>query len=309
MRSFLYLLTATLCAGAACAPNPAAPRPPSASASSDDGGRLEAGPKALDDVGIEEHLGASIPLNLQFVESVDDPAAPAVAGQPATMGRPLFLHEVFNGVRPVLLTLNYSDCPMLCGLQLDGLVDALHDVGLVAGKDFDIVTVSINPNEKPERTANARRKFRQALVDGASVAHRPEGWRFLTGEAPAVQALAQAVGFSYAYVAEQKEFAHGALITVVSPEARITRYLYGVTFVPRDVRLALVESAEGKVGSTLDRILLYCFHYDATTGRYAPLALNIMRLGGAVTAGVLSLLLGLAWRRDRRRARRKGEGQ
>lgn len=263
----------------------------------DEGGRMEAGPKALDDVGVDEHLGQSVPIDLHFTESIEP--ADGAAG---TASRPVVLHEIMGGQRPTLLTLNYSDCPMLCSLQLDGLVDGLHKVGLVAGQDFDIVTVSINPDEKPERTATARRKYRQALVEGSETPHRPEGWRFLTGDAKNVETLARAVGFKYAYVPEQKEFAHGALVTVLSPEARITRYVYGVVFEPRDLKLTLLEASEGKVGSTLDRILLYCFHYDATTGRYAPMASNIMRLAGFVTTVVLGGALFIAWRRERRAA-------
>jgi protein SCO1/2 len=260
----------------------------------EEGGRMEAAPKALEDVGVEEHLGQSVPLNLRFTESRD-----AADGSGAPVGQAVALHEVFGGLRPTLLTLNYSDCPMLCSLQLDGLVEGLRHVGLVAGKDFDIVTVSINPNERPERTQTARKKYRAALLDGADSPHKADGWRFLTGDAANVEALARAVGFRYAYVPEQKEYAHGALVTVLSPEARITRYVYGVVFEPRDLKLTLLEASEGKVGSTLDRILLYCFHYDASTGKYAPMASNIMRLGGAVTAALLGGSLLLAWQRDR----------
>lgn len=262
----------------------------------DDGGRMEAGPKALEDVGIEEHLGSSVPLDTRFIESVASPE-----GGVGTR-REVALHEVLGGQRPALLTLNYSDCPMLCSLQLDGMTEGLRHVGLRAGKDFDIVTVSINPAETAERTAAMRDKYRAALVDGSDTDHLKEGWRFLSGDAKSIEKLARAVGFKFAYVPEQKEFAHGALVTVLSPEARITRYLYGVVYDPRDLKLTLLEAAEGKVGSTLDRILLYCFHYDATTGKYAPMASNIMRLGGGVTALVLGLTLLLAWRKDRRKA-------
>lgn len=248
---------------------------------------MEVGPKALDDVGIDEHLGANVPINLNFVDAD---------------GSKVELHDILRGQRPALLSLNYSDCPMLCNLQLDGLAEGLRGVGLKAGVDFDIVTVSINPNEKLERTRAYRDKYRHALTEEKSAEHKPEGWHFLTGDAKNIEILARSVGFRYVFVPEQNEFAHTAALMVLSPDAQITRYLYGVLFEPRDVRLALVEAADGKVGTTMDRILLYCFHYDATTGRYAPLAANIMRAAGFVTTLVLGGALWLAWRRERKLA-------
>ena len=241
--------------------------------------RMEAGPTALDDVGIDEHLASQVPLNLPF-QTAD--------------GQAVKLHEIIGGKRPVLLTLNYSDCPMLCNLQLDGLVDALRQVNLTPGKDFDLLTVSINPEEKSERT----RAFRDRYL---SLYDRPEAkdhWHFLTGAQDSISRLAQAVGFRYTYVKSQAEYAHTAAFMLLSPDGIITRYMYGVLFEPRDLRLALVEAAQGKTGTTLDKILLYCFHYDAATGRYAPMAQNIMRLGGFITMTVLGLTLAIFWRRE-----------
>ena len=247
--------------------------------------RIEATPKALQDVGIEEHLGGQVPLNAVFTTAD---------------GETIKLSEVVTGRRPVLLTLNYSDCPMLCNLQLDGLTEALRQVSLVPGKDFDLLTVSINPNEKLERTRTFRDKYlAQYDREGAKA-----GWHFVTGTELEIQKVAQAVGFLYTYLQKEQEFAHTAAFVMLSPEGVITRYIYGVTFDPRDLRLALVEAAEGKTGTTLDRILLYCFHYDAATGKYAPMAQNIMRVGGAVTLVLLGFPLIAYWRRDaRKRAR------
>lgn len=241
--------------------------------------RLEAGPQALDGVGIDEHLGRQVPLNLPFVTAT---------------GQNIKLHEIIGGKRPVLLTLNYSDCPMLCNLQLDGMVDALRQVNLIPGKDFELLTVSINPEEKLERTRAFRDKY-LALYD------RPEAqghWHFLTGSQDSISRLAEVTGFRYSYLPKEKEYAHTAAFMLLSPDGDITRYMYGVLFEPRDLRLALVEAAQGKVGTTLDKILLYCFHYDAATGKYAPMAQNIMRLGGCVTMTVLALMLAFFWRRE-----------
>lgn len=242
--------------------------------------RLESAPKALDNVGIDEHLGRQVPLNLPFVTAD---------------GHSIQLHEIIRGNKPVLLTLNYSDCPMLCNLQLDGMVDALRQVNLTPGQDFELLTVSINPNEKLERTRSFRDKY-LALYD------RPEArahWQFLTGTQDSIARLAEVTGFRYSYLPQEQEFAHTAAFMLLSPDGEITRYMYGVLFEPRDLRLALVEAAQGKVGTTLDKILLYCFHYDAATGKYAPMAQNIMRLGGFVTMTVLGLMLAFFWRREK----------
>lgn len=243
--------------------------------------REVSGPKELEKVGIEEHLGRQVPLDLPFVTAE---------------GTAIKLHEVIRGSRPILLTLNYSDCPMLCNLQLDGLVDGLRQVNLVPGQDFDLVTISINPNERLESTQRFRDKY-LALYE------RPEAkgaWHFLTGSPDAISRVAQATGFLYTYVPSQKEYAHTAAFMLLSPDGIITRYIYGVMFEPRDLRLALVEAAQGKTGTTLDRILLYCFHFDAATGRYAPMAQNIMRLGGLITMLLLGTALAIFWRRELR---------
>jgi protein SCO1/2 len=241
--------------------------------------RQEVGPKALEDVGVDEHLGGQVPLNLDFVDS---------------SGAKVRLSQYITGLRPVLLTLNYADCPMLCNLQLDGLLAGLHDMGLDPAKDFELVTLSIDPNEKLDHT----RRFKAKYVAGYNRAGAEEGWHFLTGTQQNIEAVARAVGFKYTFVPERKEYAHTAVVMVLSPEGMLTRYLYGVTFLPRDLRLAVLEAAEGKVGSTLDRILLYCFHYDATVGRYSATASNIMRLGGALTVLLLGGMLGLYWLKE-----------
>jgi protein SCO1/2 len=244
--------------------------------------RLDKVPDELEGVGIDERLGGQVPLNLDFTDS--DGVHRALA-------------EILDARRPAILTLNYSNCPMLCSLQLDGFVDGLKELAWTPGDQFTILTVSIDPNETQEHSKLYKEKYMAQL-------QRPEaakGWYFLRGSQEKVEQLARTVGFKYRYVPERKEYAHTAAVMVLSPEGMVTRYLYGVRYEARDLKLALVEAAEGKVGSTLDRILLYCFHYDSATGKYTAVAENIMRLTGALTLVILVAAIGGMYLRDAKR--------
>jgi protein SCO1/2 len=221
-------------------------------------------PKDLQDVGIVEQSGAQVPLDLPFVDSD---------------GRALQLRDVFDGKRPVLLTLNYSNCPMLCSLQLTGLFDALHEMPWNLGENFQMVTVSIDPAEVPQRAQLTKQKYLK-MYGRAGVAG---GWRCLTGKEGDIRQLADAVGFHYRRVPETGEYAHAAGVMVLTPEGRVSRYLYGVVYDPQTIRLSLVEAADGKIGSPLDQVLLYCFHYDETKGRYGTAATTVVRIGGVLT--------------------------
>ena len=235
---------------------------------------------SLDGVGIDEKLDAQIPLDLQFRDST---------------GKQIKLAELFDGDRPTILSLNYSDCPMLCQLQLNGLLDGLRDLNWDPGDNFDIVSVSIDPLETPQRARQTKQRYVKAYG-------RPEtaaGWHFLTGNKESIRRLADAVGFGFKYVPESKEYAHAAAIMVCTPEGRVSRYLYGVLYPSQTLRLSLVEAGEGKIGSTLDRVMLFCFNYDAATGRYAPVAVQMMKIAGGVT--VTTIMVGLipSWLRRR----------
>lgn len=243
-------------------------------------------PEPLQEVGVDEKLGAELPLGLEFRDE-DGNLVP--------------LSRFFDGERPVILTLNYYRCPMLCGLQLNGLVAGLATMDWTPGDEFELVTVSIDPLETPalatEKKANYLRRY-----------DRPEaarGWHFLTGRQEAISELAASVGFGYAYDEETREYAHAAAIMVIAPDGRLVRYLYGIEYPRRHLELALLEASEGKIGSPFDRIVLYCYHYDPSTRRYAPVAMNIMRVGGATTALALGVTLGLLWLRDTRRRKSK----
>jgi protein SCO1/2 len=243
-------------------------------------------PQALEEVGVSEHLDAKLPMDLEFRDE---------NGDTVTLG------QFFDGERPVILTLNYYRCPMLCGLMLNGMVDGLEQMKWTAGNEFEIVTVSINPLETP---ALAREKKQNYLkrYDRPSAA---SGWHFLTGNEPEIQRLAETVGFSYKYDPEQQQYAHPAVMFVCTPDGHVSRYLYGIEYPPKRLKLALLEASEGEIGSTLDQIVLYCYHYDPSNRRYSPVAMNIMRVGGGAAASVLAVALGLFWLAEWRKRKKK----
>jgi protein SCO1/2 len=247
--------------------------------------RTEKLPKPLEAVDVKEHLGAHVPKTLGFVDQT---------------GRPVLLGDYVDGSVPVVFTFNYSDCPMLCSLMLNALVQGLKGVEFTPGKEFRIVTVSIDPTEKPERALATQHRY-------LGTYGKPEaknGWHFLTGSEGNIKAYADALGLGYAYVPERKEYAHPSAVVVASPDGKIVRYLYGVEYPPQSLKLALLEAAEGKIGTAFDRLIMYCFHYDSTQGRYAPMAANIMRLGGGVAVVLLAVFVALLLRSDARKRRR-----
>jgi len=245
-------------------------------------------PTALEDVGVEEHLDAKLPLDLSFRDE---------------KGNEVTLDQYFDGTRPVILTLNYYRCPMLCGLMLNGLVDGLREVDWTPGAEFEMVTVSINPLETPELAGQKKQNYLNYFERPAA----GRGWHFLTGRNDDISRLAETVGFRYAYDAEQDQYAHAAVIFVCSPDGRVVRYLYGIEYPPKHLRLALLEASQGEIGSPFDRIVLYCYHYDPANRRYAPVAMNIMRVGGGATALILGGSLATFWVREavRRRKRKR----
>ncbi len=241
-------------------------------------------PPILQDVRIDERLGSKVPLDLQFTD---------------WEGRPFAFRSLFGAKKPVVLALVYYDCPMLCGLVLSGMAKAMRENGLVLGKDFEAVTVSFDPNEKPAQGAARRRGYLQSM----GIPDEGRAWPFLVGAADQSRALADAVGFHYAKDVATGQWAHMAAIFVLAPDGTVSRYLYGIDYPPKDLRLALVEAADGKVGTTLDRFLLTCYRYDPASRKYEPYAIGIMRAGGALVLAALVALIGtLVWR-ERTRAR------
>lgn len=245
--------------------------------------RVEDKPPDLQRIDIVEHLDARVPLDLVFVNAHGDSVR---------------LGDYFQPGRPVVLSLVYYECPMLCTLVLNGLTAALQKLSYVPGDEFQLVSVSIDPGETPELAAQKKTRYLRSLGRDEV----PEtGWAFLTGSEGSIRQLAAAIGFRYFYVKERDEYAHPAAIFVLTPDGRISRYLYGIEYKPQDVKLALLEAAEGKIGNTLEKLLLYCYHYDADANSYVLFAQNVMRLGGALTLILIAIFLIGLWTRERLR--------
>jgi len=241
-------------------------------------------PKDLEGVAIEQKLGAGVPLDLRFRDE---------------SGREVTLREALGG-KPVVLNLAYYECPMLCTLVTNGLLASLRTLSFDVGKEFRVVTLSIDPRETPELAA-AKKKSVLAEYGRADAA---AGWSFLTGDEASIRALADAVGFRYRYDERNDVYAHAAGILVLTPEGKVARYFYGIDFAPRDLRLALVEASDGKIGSLTDQVLLFCYQYDPHSARYTAAALNLVRGGAVVTVVCLAAFIFLARRRDSSAARR-----
>ena len=238
-------------------------------------------PPGLRNVSLDQLLNQQIPLNLVFRDD---------------SGRQAPLSSYF-GRKPVILALVYYQCPMLCTQILNGLTISLRGMSLESGRDFEVVAVSIDPTETPELALRKKAEYLRRYAKSSS------GWHFLTGAEPQIKELAQAVGFRYAYDPRTKQFAHASAIMVLTPAGRLSKYFYGIEYAPRDLRLGLVEASENKIGSPVDQILLYCYHYDPSTGKYTAIVMNIVRLAGALTILIFGSLLVWMWRRDLRRTR------
>jgi protein SCO1/2 len=238
-------------------------------------------PAELQEVRFDQRMGAQIPLDARFLDE---------EGQEVTLGR-YFGEQA--GSKPVVLALVYYECPMLCQLTLDGLAKGLKPVDFNVGEEFEVVVVSIDERETPEMAAVAK----GVAVKRYEREETAEGWHFLTGEAAEIRRLADAVGFHFRYDPETDEYAHSAGIVLATPEGKTSRYLFGIEYAPRDVRLGLVEASENQIGSAIDQVLLFCLQYDPSTGRYSTAILNVVRGAGALTVLVIAFFLVAQWRR------------
>jgi protein SCO1 len=235
-------------------------------------------PSLLKEVGIDQKLNQSIPLNLEFRDE---------------HGKPVQLGEYF-GQKPVILSMVYYNCPMLCTQVLNGLESSLKLIPMDIGKQFNVVTVSIDPTERPVLA-----EAKQALYTG--LYGRPQaaaGWHFLTGNEQQIRQLANALGFRYAYDPDSKQFAHASAVMLLTPEGKISRYFYGIQFSSRDMRLGLVEASEGKIGTPVDQVLLFCYHYDPSTGKYGLLISRLIQLAGAVTVLAIASLILVLYKKE-----------
>jgi protein SCO1/2 len=237
---------------------------------------------ALQDIDVIEHLGDKVPTGLTFVDEA---------------GKSITLASLLNRGKPVLVTLGYHRCPMLCGLVLDGLVKAQRASGLKLGKDFYAVDVSIDPDEDAKILAQTQKRVVDLAGGGATAADWPF-WRSTVDGGTAARALADAVGFRYKFDPTSKQFAHDAVAFVLTPEGVVARYLYGVDYPARDFRMALVEAGGGRVGTSFDKVILSCYRYDPATRRYAPFVQGFMRIGALTCFFALATLLTVLWRKE-----------
>ncbi len=239
-------------------------------------------PAILKRAGFEQRLAAQVPMDLVFQDEA---------------GRPITLSEAAAG-RPIILNLAYFGCPMLCGEIMNGLTETMKQLPFQPGKEYTVLTVSFDPKEGPELATAKKANYLKALG-------RPDcenGWRFLTGEQPAIERLTSAVGFTYAWDEVGKQYAHASGIVVLTPEGKISHYFYGVLYPANDLRLALVDASAGKIGNPVDKLLLFCFHYDAKAGKYSVAVMNLVRAGGLLTLLALGLIVIPAVRRSGARA-------
>lgn len=234
----------------------------------------------LKEVDIIQKQGDKIPLDLPFVDET---------GKDVTLGQ-------FFGKRPVVLALVYYECPMLCTQVLNGVFSSMEALPFTTGKEFDLLVVSFDPGDTPELAAKKKAAYFERYRRPGSDA----GMHYLTGRQESITALTNAVGFKYKYDETIKQFAHPAAITVLSKTGQISQYIYGIEFAPRDLRLALVEAGDGKVGTAVDQILLYCYHYDPTTGKYGVAIMTMVRLGGILTVAILGITVFRNVRRPQR---------
>lgn len=234
-------------------------------------------PPELAAVAVDEHLGAPVDPSLSFR---------------AEDGSIVRLGDLLTGDIPTLVTLNYFTCETLCSFQLNAVLEGLKQLDWVAGKEFRVVTVSIDPKEDAALARTKKASYLEALGKG------DVEWRFLTGEQASIEALASTLGFGYSYDERSGQYAHPAVIMVLSPEGNVARYLYGISYTAMDIKFALMEAAAGRVGSPAEKLVLSCFQYDESSGRYTPFAFGIMRLGGLATVLVMGLVGVVLWRRE-----------
>lgn len=246
-------------------------------------------PKALDKVGIEQKLGDQLPLDTELKDE---------------NGKTVKLGDYFSKGRPVVLAFVYYECPMLCNQVLNGLTGSLKGMSLEAGKEFDVVALSFDAreNDKPDLAKNKKASYMERYGHPGT----ESGWHFLTGTQESIDKVTQAAGFSYKWDEKSNQFAHAGGIMVVTPDGKLSRYLYGIDYAPKDLKFGIMESSANKIGSPVEQLLLYCYHYDPATGKYGLAILRVMRLGGVATLLGLGAMLFVFWRRNKRKDQLRG---
>lgn len=237
-------------------------------------------PPGLEFVGIEQHLSAELPGDIEFKNEFGDKVK---------------LGDYFGKGKPVILNLGYYQCPMLCGELLQGLSGSLRVLKFDVGKDFDVVSLSFDPRETPDMAAEKKRDIMKRYGrPGAE-----NGWHFLTGSAESINAVTKAVGYQFQFDEKTNQYAHATAIVVLTPDRHVAEYFYGVEFSPKDLRLGLVQASQGKIGNVADQVLLYCYHYDPRIGKYGAVISNILRLAGVATMLILGTFMFIMFRADK----------
>jgi protein SCO1/2 len=237
-------------------------------------------PAVFDGVGVTEKLGDSIPLSLNFRNE---------------QGEEVALADYFQSGRPVILNFVYYNCPMLCSVLLESFTKSMKEMEWTAGSQFDVLTISFSATETPELASSQKIRYLETLGRPEAA----EGWHFMTGSQENIFQLADAVGFGFKWVEETQDYAHPAALIFLSGEGKVTRYIHGMNYPPKDLRKALVEASQGKVGSAVDKIFLYCYRYDPTSNSYVLHAMSLMKIGGGLTLLVVLIGLFIFWRRER----------
>ncbi len=240
-------------------------------------------PPEFANIGIDQRLNQPVPLDLEFKDET---------------GKSVKLGDYFTSGRPVILNLVYYTCPMLCGEELAGEASALGMLRFTPGNEYEVVSVSFNPNEGAKDAAAAKQTYVARMNEHLDHKTDGSGWHFLTGQQAQIKQLADAVGFHYRYDPASKQYIHATGLMIVTPTGKLAQYYYGVEFSPRDLRLGVIEASRNKIGNVVDEVLLYCCHYDPQTGRYGAVVSNIMRLAGAATMLILGGFLIVMFRRD-----------
>jgi protein SCO1/2 len=250
-------------------------------------------PADLANIRIDQRLNEQVPLDLQFKDE---------------NGKTVKLGDYFHSGRPVILNLVYYTCPMLCGEELTGEASALGVLKFTPGKEYEVVSVSFNPDETPHDAAESKKIYISRINEHLDHKTDGSGWHFLTGQESQIKRLADAVGFHYRRDPQTRQYIHATAIMIVTPTGKIAQYYYGVEFSPKDIRLGLIEASREKIGNVVDEVLLYCYHYNPQTGRYGAVVANMMRIAGAATMLVLGGFLIVMFRRDSHDSK-KGTGR
>jgi protein SCO1/2 len=248
-------------------------------------------PKVLKEVGIDQKLNQPLPADAVFKDET---------------GAAIKLGDYF-GKRPIVMALVYYDCPMLCTQVLNGMISSFKTLSLKPGEDFDIISISFDPRETAA-LADAKKKVYVNYLPEPKRAGANTGWHFLTGDEENIRRVTEAVGFRYRFDQATNQFAHASAIYVVTPDGKLSHYFYGIEYAPRDLRLGLVEASQNKIGSAVDQLMLYCYHYDPETGKYGAVVLNLIRLGGVITIFAIVLLLFMLRKRGANRIRLQAGG-